>query len=97
MGKQDGKGIANTACCHMPLPRQDLQEELLTNGLSLPGITISPHLADFTVGAALMTAAHGSSLVGPASIAAYVIKAILVDGTGGSTCQGQASSFSYMG
>jgi hypothetical protein len=60
-----------------------LQEELLTNGLSLPGITISPHLADFSVGAALMTAAHGSSLVGPASIAAYIIKAILVDGTGG--------------
>lgn len=50
--------------------------------MSLPGVVVAPQLSGMTVGAAIVTSAHGSSLVGPANIAAFLQSALLVDGTG---------------
>lgn len=61
---------------------QELDQLLLENHLSLPGVIVAPHLAGMSVGGALATAAHGTSLVGPATIAPYMTSAVLVDGTG---------------
>lgn len=61
----------------------ELEDELLQKGQSLPGIVVTPSMSEMTLGAAIATAAHGSSLVGPASLAPFITRAILVDGTGG--------------
>lgn len=60
---------------------QSLQSILMEYGLSLPG-PVSPHLAGMMVGSALVTSAHGSSLVGPATIGPFLATAVMVDGTG---------------
>ncbi len=54
--------------------------------MSLPGVVVAPQLAGMTVGAAVVTSAHGSSLVGPATVAAFLSSALLVDGTGEQAC-----------
>jgi len=62
---------------------EDLDEFLLGRGLSLQGLGIvSPPFSGMSLGAAIDSAAHGSSLVGPASIAAGLRSAVLVDGLG---------------
>ncbi|GFR41090.1 hypothetical protein Agub_g1731 [Astrephomene gubernaculifera] len=59
-----------------------LERTLLEYDMSLPGVVVAPQLSSMTVGAAIMTSAHGSSLVGPAGIASFLQSAVLVDGTG---------------
>ncbi|PNW85242.1 hypothetical protein CHLRE_03g177600v5 [Chlamydomonas reinhardtii] len=59
-----------------------LERTLLEYDMSLPGVVVAPQLSGMTVGAAIVTSAHGSSLVGPANIAAFLQSALLVDGTG---------------
>jgi L-gulonolactone oxidase len=59
-----------------------LERALLEFDLSLPGMVVAPPLGSMTLGAAIATSAHGSSLEGPASIAAYLHSALMVDGTG---------------
>ena len=65
------------------LSPKDLEEFLLGRGLSLSGhgIITPPH-AGMSLAAVLETASHGSSLVGPASIASGLRTAVLVDGSG---------------
>mmetsp|Transcript_5231 Transcript_5231/g.11442 ORF Transcript_5231/g.11442 Transcript_5231/m.11442 type:complete len:590 (-) Transcript_5231:711-2480(-) len=60
----------------------ELEKLLLEHGLSLPGILLPPHIGGMTLGGALATASHGTALMGPASLAAYLRAAVLVDGTG---------------
>ncbi|KAG2500003.1 hypothetical protein HYH03_002285 [Edaphochlamys debaryana] len=59
-----------------------LERTLLEYDMSLPGVVIAPQLSAMTLGAAIVTSAHGSSLVGPATVAAFLQSALLVDGTG---------------
>ena len=66
-----------------PSNLQALERTLLEYDMSLPGVVVAPMLGAMTVGAAIMTSAHGSSLVGPATVAQFLHSAILVDGTGG--------------
>ncbi len=65
---------------------QELEEHLLRQHLSLPGVYVTPALASMSLGAAIATAAHGSSLIGPATITAFVTRAVMVDGTGTHSC-----------
>ena len=74
---------------HPSPPPQDLEEFLLGRQLSLAGLgVITPPYAGMSLSAALESAAHGSSLVGPASIASCLVSAVLVDGSGGWTVCG---------
>ncbi|KXZ56870.1 hypothetical protein GPECTOR_1g785 [Gonium pectorale] len=59
-----------------------LERTLLDYDMSLPGVVVAPQLGSMTVGAAIVTSAHGSSLVGPATIAPFLQSALMVDGTG---------------
>ncbi|GLI69127.1 hypothetical protein VaNZ11_013682 [Volvox africanus] len=59
-----------------------LERTLLEYDMSLPGVVVAPQLGAMTLGAAIVTSAHGSSLVGPATIAQFLHSALLVDGTG---------------
>ncbi|GLC51218.1 hypothetical protein PLESTB_000478500 [Pleodorina starrii] len=59
-----------------------LERTLLEYDMSLPGVVIAPQLGAMTLGAAIVTSAHGSSLVGPATVAQFLHSALLVDGTG---------------
>ncbi|GIL42745.1 hypothetical protein Vafri_672 [Volvox africanus] len=59
-----------------------LERTLLEYDMSLPGVVVAPQLGVMTLGAAIVTSAHGSSLVGPATIAQFLHSALLVDGTG---------------
>ncbi|PNG99666.1 hypothetical protein TSOC_014550, partial [Tetrabaena socialis] len=59
-----------------------LERTLFEYDMSLPGVVVAPQLGGMTVGAAVVTSAHGSSLVGPAGIASFLQSALLVDGTG---------------
>ena len=72
----------------VPRPSQALERTLLEYDMSLPGVVIAPPVAGMMVGSAIVTSAHGSSLVGPAGIAAYLQSAVLVDGTGGRAAWG---------
>ena len=72
---------------------EDLEEFLLGRGLSLQGLGIvTPPFAGMSLGAAIESAAHGSSLVGPASIAAGLRSAVLVDGSGSDGCRHEMCS-----
>lgn len=77
--------LCNSLC--LLICTQALEDELFERGLSMPGVTMVPWLSEMTVGAALATASHGSSLVGPSTLGPYLVKAVLVDGTGGDTLQ----------
>lgn len=80
--------LASTSLPYSALssPPQYLEEFLLGRQLSLSGLgIITPPYAGMSLAAALESAAHGSSLVGPASIAAGLVSAVLVDGSGGWT------------
>eukprot|EP00798_Chlamydomonas_sp_ICE-L_P002351 gene2351-8657_t len=73
---------AHTVTAQAGMTFAALDGYLLRHGLSLPGMTVSPHMAGMSLGGALMTASHGTSLIGPATIAPYIRIAVLVDGMG---------------
>jgi hypothetical protein len=81
-GRAMGNTPAHPQAVSGPLCVQALERTLLEYDMSLPGVAIAPQLGAMTLGAAIVTSAHGSSLVGPASIAQFLHSALLVDGTG---------------
>lgn len=73
---------------HCAAVLQALESVLLEYDMSLPGMVVAPPVGNMMLGSAIVTSAHGSSLVGPAGVAAYVHSAIMVDGTGASVGEG---------
>ena len=61
---------------------ESLGEKLLEMGLGLEGLMISPPFSGMSVGEAIETASHSSSLAGPATLGPFIKAAVLVDGTG---------------
>lgn len=53
--------------------------------MSLPNVFVTPTFSGMSLGAALVTGAHGSALHGYATLGPYISSAVMVDGTG-DTC-----------